>query len=406
MNELDLSALELHQKNLGKIGLELKVPLSSKEDLSLAYSPGVAAVSKEIAADESAMYRYTGKGNTVAVVSDGSAVLGLGNVGAAAAYPVMEGKAALFKAFAGVEAYPICLDTQDNDAIVDAVCALAVGFGGINLEDIAAPRCFEIEAALKKRLSIPVFHDDQHGTAIVVLAGLLNSLKVTGRFQEKENSGPTTESAYDLNIKIVINGAGAAGHSIAKLLAHFGFTQIFVLDSKGLIYSGRNELNKYKQELAADAKNVAAFEIDMGEGSDDTDLYNLKSVLKNADVFIGVSKANLVSKDMVKSMAQSPIVFALANPDPEIPEKDALDAGAAVVATGRSDSVNQINNVLVFPGLFRGILDAGLPSFNVDMYIRAAKALSEMVKNPSSTKIIPSAFDDGVAEVIAKAVKA
>ncbi|MFT7184565.1 MAG: malate dehydrogenase (oxaloacetate-decarboxylating) [Oceanicoccus sp.] len=377
MNNFDADALQLHKQARGKIALSLKVPLKNKADLSLAYTPGVAAVSKAIAEDESLMYEYSPKGNMVAVVSDGSAVLGLGNIGAAGAYPVMEGKCALFKHFGGVDAFPLVVHTQDVDEIVELVVNISAGFGGINLEDIAAPRCFEIEAKLKERLKIPIFHDDQHGTAMVVLAGLINALKVTGR---------------DKSSKIVINGAGAAGIATGKLLLDYGFTNLTMVDSRGSIYEGRENLNFAKEAIAKRSN------LDKIAGG-------LADVLKGADIFIGVSKADLVSKDMVRDMAEGPIVIAMANPNPEITEADALEAGAAVVATGRSDSQNQLNNVLVFPGLFRGILDIRAEQFTHEMYVAAAEALAGMVETPSATNIIPSPFQEGVAEIIAEAVR-
>lgn len=377
MSIFDEAALALHRQNKGKLVVQSKVPVANRDDLSKAYTPGVAAVSLALAADPSLMYELTPKGNSVAVVSDGSAVLGIGNVGPAAAYPVMEGKSVLFKAFAGIDAYPIVLSTQNTDEIVNIVCAMAEGFGGINLEDIAAPRCFEVEEKLKARLNIPVFHDDQHGTAIVVLAGLINALKVTER---------------DKHCKVVINGAGAAGIAIAELLSSYGFTQLILLDSTGSIYVGRTEnMNAAKEALAQ-------------RSNPNKEIGGLAEIMKGADVFIGVSRANLVSQDMVRSMKASPIVFAMANPDPEITEALAKEAGAAVVATGRSDSSNQLNNVLVFPGIFRGALDARIGKFTEAMFIKAAEALAALVPEPSTEKIIPSPFEPGVASAVAKAI--
>lgn len=377
MSIFDEAAIALHRQNKGKLAVQSKVPVANRDDLSKAYTPGVAAVSLALAADPSLMYELTPKGNSVAVVSDGSAVLGIGNVGPAAAYPVMEGKSVLFKAFAGIDAYPIVLSTQNTDEIVNIVCAMAEGFGGINLEDIAAPRCFEVEEKLKARLNIPVFHDDQHGTAIVVLAGLINALKVTGR---------------DKHCKVVINGAGAAGIAIAELLSSYGFTQLILLDSTGSIYAGRTEnMNAAKEALAQ-------------RSNPNKEIGGLAEIMKGADVFIGVSRANLVSQDMVRSMNASPIVFAMANPDPEITEALAKEAGAAVVATGRSDSSNQLNNVLVFPGIFRGALDARIGKFTETMFIKAAEALAALVPQPSTEKIIPSPFEPGVASAVAKAI--
>ncbi len=379
MSQFDEAALQLHREKHGKLEVSLKVPLNDRADLSLAYTPGVGAISRALAADPSLMYELTPKGNMVAVVSDGSAVLGLGNIGPAGAYPVMEGKAALFKRFGGVDAFPLVLGTQKVDEIVDLVCNVAEGFGGINLEDIAAPRCFEIEEKLKARLKIPVFHDDQHGTAIVVLAGLLNALKVVKK---------------DKNVNIVMNGAGAAGIATAKLLVHSGFKKLVMIDSEGAIYQGRpTNMNPAKEEMA-------------GLTNPEKRSGSLAEMLVGADVFIGVSKANVVSQDMVRSMSPGPIVIAMANPDPEITEADALAAGAAVVATGRSDSQNQLNNVLVFPGIFRGILDARLPQFEYSMFVRAAQALADLVPHPSAQKILPTPFEEGVVEAVAKAVKA
>lgn len=378
MSNFDDEALELHRKNKGKLGVAAKVPLENKDDLSRAYTPGVAAVSRALAADATLMYELTPKGNTVAVVSDGSAVLGLGNIGAAGAYPVMEGKALLFKRFAGIDAYPLVLSTQNTEEIVNVICAIAEGFGGINLEDIAAPRCFEVEAKLKERLKIPVFHDDQHGTAIVVLAGLINALKVVSKGKE---------------VRIVINGAGAAGIAIAELLLAYGFKHLVLLDSSGALYEGRAEnMNPVKMELAKKTNP------ERKQGA-------LADVLRGADVFIGVSRAGLVSKEMVRSMAVQAIVFAMANPDPEISETDAREAGAAVVATGRSDSQNQLNNVLVFPGIFRGALDAHFTSFTETMFLAAAEALAALVPEPTTEKIIPTPFEAGVSNAVAEAVK-
>jgi len=377
MSKFDAESLELHKQNRGKIELGLKVPLGNRHDLSLAYSPGVAAVSRAVAEDPSLLYEYSPKGNMVLVVSEGSAVLGLGNIGAAGAYPVMAGKCALLKHFAGVDAFPLVLDTQDVDEVVNIVANICGGFGGVNLEDIKAPQCFEIEAKLKERLNIPVFHDDQHGTAIVSLAGLINSMKATGR---------------DKSAKVVINGAGAAGIAIAKLLLAYGFKNLIVLDSKGALLEGRDNMNWAKEEMAKNS-------------NPNNESGNLETIIKDKDVFIGVSKANLVSPEMVKSMNDDPIIFAMANPDPEIPEADAIAAGAAIVATGRSDSSNQLNNVLVFPGLFRGILDVRAPQFTHEMYMAAAEALAGMVPNPTREKIIPSPFEEGVAEVVAEAVR-
>lgn len=375
-NNFDDASLALHRQNKGKLGVFSKVAVKNRQDLSVAYTPGVAAVSMALAADPSLMYELSPKGNTIAVVSDGSAVLGLGNVGPAAAYPVMEGKALLFKEFGGVDAYPLVLKTQDVDAIVELVCNLSDGFGGINLEDIAAPRCFEVEEKLKARLDIPVFHDDQHGTAIVVLAGLINALKVVGK---------------DLHARVVVNGAGAAGLSVTKLMLAHGFNNVVIVDSRGAVVKGRDDMNSVKMALA-ERTNPEGITGD------------LATVMKGADVFIGVSKAGLVSQDMVRSMAPKAIVFAMANPVPEITEEEARAAGAAITATGRSDCANQLNNVLVFPGLFRGALDARIRQFDESMFLRAAEALAAMVPTPTAEHFIPSPFEEGVAQKIAETI--
>ncbi len=330
MSDVYQDSLELHRKNGGKLAVKSKVKLDNKEDLSLAYTPGVAEICREIARDKSLVYPLTLKGNTVAVISDGSAILGLGNLGAAAAIPVMEGKCVLFKEFADVDAFPICLDTQDSEEIIKTVKYLAPVFGGINLEDISAPRCFEIEERLKAELDIPVMHDDQHGTATVVLAGLINSLKVRGSKKEEAN--------------IVLNGSGAAGTAIAKLLLIYGFKNILIVDRTGIIYDGRPDLNSEKKELAKITNLLKK------EGG-------LEDAIKGADIFIGVSAPGVLTAEMVKTMTAKPIIFALANPVPEIMPDIAKEAGAYVVATGRSDYPNQINNVLAFPGIFRGALD-------------------------------------------------
>lgn len=319
-------AIEAHKKYKGKISIEPKMPLETKDDLSVAYTPGVAKPCEEIAVDKEKAYQYTTKGNMVAVVSDGSAVLGLGNIGPEASLPVMEGKAVLFKKFAGVDAMPIVLDTQNTDEIIQTVKNIAPGFGGINLEDISAPRCFEIERRLKEELDIPVFHDDQHGTAIVTLAGIYNALKITDKKMK--------------DLQVIINGAGAAGVAIVKLLFAAGVKDVIMCDSRGIIYKGRNSLNDTKKEMAEITNKQ------MRKGS-------LEDAVKDMDVFIGVSVPNVLSKEMVKSMNKDPMIFAMSNPIPEIMPEDALEAGASVVATGRSDFPNQINNLLAFPGLFR-----------------------------------------------------
>ena len=371
-------SLELHKKHHGKIELKSKVSLNDRHDLSLAYTPGVARVSTEIGKNKSLAREYTLKHNTVAIVSDGSAILGLGNLGAEAAIPVMEGKAALFKEFADVDAFPICLDTQDTEEIIRTVKYLAPVFGGINLEDIGAPRCFEIERRLQAELDIPVMHDDQHGTAVVVLAALINALKLKNC--EKEN------------VRIVVNGAGAAGSAIVGLLAKYGFKKIIVCDSKGAIFAGRAELN--------DEKNVIA-KMTNSEKQEGT----LEDVLRGSDVFIGVSKGNLLTEAMVKTMAEKPVIFGLANPIPEIMPDAATSAGAFIVATGRSDFPNQINNVLAFPGIFRGALDHRVVHFTDEMFIAAAQAIADYVKDPSPEMIVPEVFDKGVALAVANAIR-
>ncbi len=370
-------ALRFHESNHGKITLKSKVSVKTKEDMSLAYTPGVAEPCLRIHKNREDVYRYTGKGNFVAVVSDGSSVLGLGDLGALAAMPVMEGKAMLFKVFAGVDAFPICLDTKDTDEIINIVENIAPVFGGINLEDIGAPRCFEIETRLKKMLDIPVFHDDQHGAALVMLAGLINALVVVGKkFGE---------------VKVVISGAGAAGTASARLLINEGVKEILVCDSTGIIYEGRAGLNPAKEELAKlTNKNRIS-------GS-------LADAMKGADVFIGLSVAGIVSEDMVRSMAGDAIVFPLANPVPEIMPEKAKNAGARIVGTGRSDCINQINNALGFPGVFRGALDVRAKDINEEMKLAAANALASLVPEPSEDMIIPGIFDPEVAPSVASAV--
>lgn len=376
MTKYDQKSLDLHEKHGGKIGIAAKIPLVTREDLSAAYTPGVAAVSLAIAQDASLAHKYTMKKNSVAVVTDGSAVLGLGNIGPEAALPVMEGKAALFSEFGGVDAFPICLATQDTEEIIRTVEIIAPSFGGINLEDISAPRCFEIEKALMERLTIPVMHDDQHGTAIVVLAGLINALKLRA----------TTEA----DARIVINGAGAAGLAITDLLIAAGFSRIIVVDSKGAIFEGRGYLDGEKEAIAKTTNRQLV------AGS-------LETALSGADVFIGVSRAGLLSASAVSVMNDRPIIFALANPDPEIMPEEALAAGAFIVATGRSDYPNQINNVLAFPGLFRGALDVGIKRFDRAMFLRAARALASHI-DPTPDRILPDPLDKTVAKSIADAV--
>ncbi len=373
-------ALELLAKTHGELAVGLKVPLETREDLSVAYTPGIAAPCRKIAQNPDDIYKYTIKGNMVAVVTDGSAVLGLGNIGAAAALPVMEGKCALLKRFADVDAFPICVQTQDNDEFVRVVKNISTSFGGINLEDIAAPRCFEIENRLKKELSIPVFHDDQHGTAIVVLAALINALKVVKKQPDQ--------------IKIVISGAGAGGIATAKLLVLYGVKNIILCDRDGAIYRGRCDLRDkpFKAEISV----LTNPKKEKG---------TLETVIKGADVFIGVSSRGLVSGKMVTSMAKKSIVFAMANPDPEITPKEAMSAGAFIIGTGRSDFPNQINNVLAFPGVFRGVLDVRAKQVTDKMKLAAAKALAGLVKNPGVEKIVPNPFDLDVAKTVAKAVR-
>jgi len=382
-------SLKLHEKHRGKIEVTSKVPVKTKEDLSLAYSPGVAEPCRQIHKNPADIYKYTSKGNMIAVITDGSAVLGLGNIGPAAGLPVMEGKAILFKEFGGVDAFPICLDTQDTEEIIRTVKLISVGFGGINLEDISAPRCFEIEERLIRELDIPVFHDDQHGTAIVVLAGLINALKLTNRkFSD---------------IRVVVSGVGAAGVAITKLLITYGVNPEHVLlsDSKGAIYKGRDNLNAIKEDLA-DVTNTAC---KLGLDHPDCKTGGLDEIMVGADVFLGVSKAGLVTPSMVKSMAKDAIVFAMANPEPEILPHLAKEAGATIVATGRSDYPNQVNNVLGFPGIFRGVLDAGIRIIDNKIKIAAAEAIASYVKNPSIDAIIPSPLDKGVAKAVADAIK-
>ncbi|HAC33083.1 MAG TPA: NAD-dependent malic enzyme [Gammaproteobacteria bacterium] len=385
MPNYDNESLQLHRQLRGKWEIHSRVPLKTREDLSRAYTPGVAAVSEAIAVDPAAAYELTMKGNSVAIVSDGSAVLGLGNIGARAALPVMEGKAILFKAFADIDGVPIVVDTNSSEEIIATVRAIAPTFGGINLEDIAAPACFEVEAALQD-LGIPVFHDDQHGTAIVLLAALINASRVTGKPLEQ--------------MKVVINGAGAAGTAIARLLRCVGHdpsvcvpvADILVCDSRGIICPQRSDLTDEKKALLSYTNNSGV-------------TGNLQDALKNADVFIGVSKGNLLSGEDVKTMAAEPIILAMANPIPEIMPAVALNAGAAVVGTGRSDFPNQVNNVLAFPGIFRGALDAAAPEITENMKIAAAHALANAVDEPTAEKILPDPLDHAVAHLVAAAVK-
>ena len=375
-NEL---ALKMHEENHGKISVISKVKVENRDDLSTAYTPGVAEPCRKIHANEDEVYRYTAKGNLIAVVSDGTAVLGLGDIGPKAAMPVMEGKAILFKTFAGIDAFPICLDTKNVDEIVNTVKYLAPIFGGINLEDISAPRCFEIESRLRKELDIPVFHDDQHGTAIVVAAGLLNAVKLVGKKIE--------------DVKIVINGAGSAGISIAKLLLQFGVGDIVLVDKAGALAKGQDWMNP-AQAAMAECTNR------------NNQTGSLVDIIKGKDIFIGVSGPNVLTAEMVSTMAKDSIVFAMANPTPEIMPEEAKKGGARVVATGRSDYPNQINNVLVFPGIFRGALDVRAADITERMKIAAAKAIASIIADEELTEdyIIPGAFDKRVVEVVAKAV--
>lgn len=373
-------SLKMHEEKAGKIKVISKVPVDSKEALSIAYTPGVAEPCRKINENVENVYKYTSKGNLVAVVTDGTAVLGLGDIGPEAAMPVMEGKAILFKEFGGVDAFPICLNTRDVDEIVNTVKFLSPTFGGINLEDISAPRCFDIEERLKKEIDIPVFHDDQHGTAVVTAAGIINALKIV----KKEMK----------DIKVVVNGAGAAGIAITKLLLNMGVNDAILCDSVGTIYKGRVErMNKYKEEIS----NITNKHCIRGYLSD---------ALKGADVFIGVSVANCVTEDMVMTMKSDSIIMAMANPTPEIMPELAMKAGARVICTGRSDFPNQINNVVAFPGIFRGALDVRAKDINEEMKMAAAKAIAEIISEDELRKdyVIPSAFDKNIGEKVAEAV--
>ncbi|MCB6609849.1 NADP-dependent malic enzyme [[Clostridium] symbiosum] len=373
-------ALKLHEEWNGKIDTVSKAQVKSREDLALAYTPGVAEPCKVIAEDPEAAYKYTIKANTVAVVSDGSAVLGLGNIGPLAAMPVMEGKAVLFKEFGGINAFPICLDTQDTEEIIETVVRIAPAFGGINLEDISAPRCFEIEERLKKLLNIPVFHDDQHGTAIVVLAGIINALKVTGKKKE--------------DCRVVVNGAGSAGIAITKLLLTYGFRHATLCDRAGILTKGMEGLN-WMQEKMMDVTNL-----ERKTGS-------LADALKGADIFIGVSAPGIVTAEMVSAMNSDAILFAMANPVPEIMPDVAKAAGARVVGTGRSDFPNQVNNVLIFPGIFKGALEGRATAITEEMKLAAATAIAGLVDDSelNDENILPAAFDPRVADAVSKAVK-
>ena len=373
-------ALKMHEEWHGKIETCAKSHVNSREDLAIAYTPGVAEPCKVIARDPEAAYTYTMKSNTVAVVSDGSAVLGLGNIGALAAMPVMEGKAVLFKEFGGVNAVPICLDTQDTEEIIKSVVNIAAAFGGINLEDISAPRCFEIEERLKELLDIPVFHDDQHGTAIVVLAGIINAMKVTGK--DKESA------------KVVVNGAGSAGVAITKLLLTYGFKDVTMCDISGILGKGSQNLNWMQQKMV---------EVTNPEQKTGT----LADALKGADIFVGVSAPNIVTQDMVASMNKDAILFAMANPVPEIMPDIAKAAGAKVVGTGRSDFPNQVNNVVAFPGIFKGALEGRATAITEEMKLATAKAIAGLVPDEelNENNILPEAFDPRVADVVSRAVK-
>ena len=374
-------ALKMHEEWNGKLETTAKAHVNSREDLAIAYTPGVAEPCKVIAKDKHAAYKYTIKANTIAVVSDGSAVLGLGNIGAYAAMPVMEGKAVLFKEFGGVNAVPICLDTQDTEEIIKTVVNIAPAFGGINLEDISAPRCFEIEERLKELLDIPVFHDDQHGTAIVVLAGIINALKVVKK--EKENC------------RVVVNGAGSAGIAITKLLLTYGFRDVTMCDINGIISKDSPNLNWMQQKMA--------------EATNPSQLHGtLADALKGADIFVGVSAPNIITKEMVSSMNKDAILFAMANPVPEIMPDLAKEAGARVVGTGRSDFPNQVNNVIAFPGIFKGALEGGATQITEEMKLATALAIAGLIPDVelSETNILPEAFDPRVADVVSAAVKA
>ena len=378
MQDFNQRSLELHEKYHGKLEIKSKFPLESQDDLSTAYTPGVAEISRVIGQDKSLVKKYTIKKNMVAIVSDGSAILGLGNLGPEAALPVMEGKAILFKEFANVDAFPICLDTQDAEEIIKTVKYLAPVFGGINLEDISAPRCFEIENRLKAELNIPVFHDDQHGTAVVVLAGLINALQLKNTNKEE--------------MKVVMNGAGAAGVAVTKLLLKYGFKNIIICDSKGIIFKDRENLTPVKQELT----QITNLENKQG---------GLAEAMAGADIFIGVSVADLVTEERVKSMNERPVIFAMANPNPEIMPDKAKNAGVFIIATGRSDFPNQVNNVLAFPGIFRGALDNNVSQITDEMKISAAEALAGYVTDLNVDKILPSPLDKGVASVIAEVIR-
>jgi malate dehydrogenase (oxaloacetate-decarboxylating) len=379
-------AIILHERLKGKLETTSKIKIKSKTDLSLLYTPGVAEVSKEIHKDKNKIYDYTIKDNTIAIISDGSAVLGLGNIGPEAALPVMEGKAILFKELANINAFPIILTEQNTKKTIETIKNISTSFGGINLEDFKAPECFEIEKELQD-IGIPVMHDDQHATAIVVLAGLINAIRLKGA--EKEE------------LKVVINGTGAAGVAITKILINYGFKKIILVDTKGIIYNGRDYLNEIKKELAK-ITNTTCLNcpecVDCIKG-------NLTNALKKADIFIGVSKENLLTKEMIQIMNKDPIIFALSNPNPEIMPELAKEAGAYIIATGRSDYPNQINNVLAFPGIFKGALEIKAKRITNKMKIRAAEKIASLVKNPNPNNIIPSPLEKDLAKEVAEAVK-
>lgn len=373
-------ALKMHAEWRGKLSIESKAKITNREELAIAYTPGVAEPCLEIARDENLTYEYTGKGNLVAVITDGSAVLGLGNIGPSAGMPVMEGKCALFKTFADIDAIPICINSNDEDVIVDTIYNISKSFGGINLEDISAPRCFNIERRLKEKCDIPVFHDDQHGTAIVTSAGILNALRLTGK-----KPG---------NLKIVISGAGSAGIAIAKMLLRFDFGDIILCGSKGAIYDGA-PYNNSEQEKIATITNQKKLKGKLDE------------LMRDADILIGVSKPGIVSKEMIRSMAEDPIVFVMSNPVPEIMPDEAIEAGAAVVGTGRSDFPNQVNNVLAFPGIFRGALDCRVPQITEELKEAAARAIADVIKEEElrADYVLPDVFDKRVVEQIVNAIK-
>lgn len=373
-------ALKMHAKWRGKLSIESKAKITNREELAIAYTPGVAEPCLEIARNENLAYEYTGKGNLVAVITDGSAVLGLGDIGSSAGMPVMEGKCALFKTFADIDAIPICINSNDEDVIVDTIYNISKSFGGINLEDISAPRCFNIERRLKEKCDIPVFHDDQHGTAIVTSAGILNALRLTGK-----KPG---------NLKIVISGAGSAGIAIARMLLRFDFGDIILCGSKGAIYDGAPYNNSEQEEIAqiTNQKKLKG---------------KLDELMRDADILIGVSKPGIVSKEMIKSMAEDPIVFVMSNPVPEIMPDEAIEAGAAVVGTGRSDFPNQVNNVLAFPGIFRGALDCRVSQITEEMKEAAARAIADVIKEEElrADYVLPDVFDKRVVEQIVNAIK-